>query len=121
MSIATQASGRDTAPAGTVEQLTRAGPVARGEGCQCFAAPHPPRRQSRPATRKTVVYVIVLYGLTRLPFDRRFQREVITLAIGLAAAKSIMQEGVLRSFKGLSAFTERNYLREKRQQLHATQ
>jgi hypothetical protein len=64
---------------------------------------------------------IALYALVRASFDRRFLREVITLAIGLAAAKNILQEGVLESFKGLSAWTEHNYLREKRAELHTAE
>ena len=87
---------------------------------QSFAAPHTVKAAVH-ARRQTVLYGIALYALTRLPFDRRFQRDVITLAIGLAAARGIIQEGVLRSFKDLSVLTERNYLREKRQQLHAAE
>jgi hypothetical protein len=55
-----------------------------------------------------------MYALARLPWDRRFQANVIALALGLAAAKNIMQKGTVQEFKSLSAWTERNYLREKR-------
>jgi hypothetical protein len=91
------------------------------EGCESFARLIRPARQSKPANRKTVLYGVVLYALARVPFDRHFQQEVITLAIGLAAAKNILQVGALESFKALSAWTERNYLREKRAELHTAE
>jgi hypothetical protein len=69
-----------------------------------------PTRPARPAkpNRKTVLAGIAVYAIARLPMDRRFQQSVILLAIGLAAAKRIMQESTLREFKVVSAFTERN-------------
>jgi hypothetical protein len=118
---ATRASSRDTAPAGTVERLTRADSVAQGKDARASLRPTRPRRQSKPARRQTVQYGIALYALTRLPFDRRFQREVITLAIGLAAAKGIMHEGVQRTFNDRSVWPERNDLRETRHQQPAAE
>jgi hypothetical protein len=101
-----------------VERSARTGLVVRRKDARASLRPSRPARQPKPTRRQTVLYGIVIYAVARLPWDRRFQEGVITLAIALAAAKSILQEGAVQSFKGVSALTERNYLRNELEHLH---
>jgi hypothetical protein len=56
-----------------------------------------------------VVYGIAAYVLARLPFDRRFQTNVIMWVLGLAVGKSAVKVAT----KNLIAGTERYYLHVK--------
>ena len=101
---ATRRSGRGSARAGTVERVTRADPVALGEDAGASLRPSGSARQQRPATSQTVLYAIAAYAVARLPFDRRFLTDVITLALGLAAVKSILQKGAVDVGRGVERY-----------------
>jgi len=61
-----------------------------------------------------VVYGIAAYVLARLPFDRRFQTNVIMWVLGLAVGKSAVKAAT----KNLIVGTERYYLYVKPGWLH---
>jgi|SRR5438046_7780361 len=94
--------------AGTAEQPNRADLAAhRRAGVRC-APPGPRRRQAR-ATRQMVASGIAAYALARLPFDRRFQANVIMWVLGLAVGKSAVKAAA----RNLIVGTERYYLHVK--------
>lgn len=81
--------------------------------------PTRPARQPRLMRRQNVLAGIALYAIARLPFDRRFLVNVITLAIALGAAKELSKESAHHSVERLRSWAESNYQREQRQQLPA--
>jgi hypothetical protein len=58
-------------------------------------------RQAQPAPesgrRKRVTRTIMLAWLARLPFERRFQTRMVTLAIALGAVRGLAQQGQVRA------------------------
>ena len=110
---ATGRSGGDSPRAGTVEQPNRAGLVAQRRAGGSLR-PTGSASQASPATRQMVVYGIAAYVLARLPFDRRFQTNVIMWVLGLAVGKSAVKVAT----KNLIVGTERYYLHVKPGWLH---
>jgi hypothetical protein len=47
--------------------------------------------------RKRVTRTIMLAWLARLPFERRFQTRMVTLAIALGAVRGLAQQGQVRA------------------------
>ena len=68
-------------------------------------------RPPGPASRQNVLKLVGLAAVARLPWDRRFQVQVITLAIGLAAAAKITREGQTTSFARIAAWDKQRNLR----------
>jgi len=99
--------------AGTAEQLNRADLVAQRRAGGSLR-PTGSASQASPATRQMVVYGIAAYALARLPFDRRFQTNVITWVLGLAVGKSAVRAAT----RNLIVGTERYYLHVKPGWLH---
>src|SRR6476646_8601174 len=87
---ATGRSDGDSPRAGTVEQLNRADLVAQRRAGGSLRPTGSPS-QASPTTRQMVVYGIAAYVLARLPFDRRFQTNVIMWVLGLAVGKSAVK------------------------------
>ena len=94
--------------AGTAEQLNRADLVAQRRAGGSLR-PAGSASQASPATRQMVVYGIAAYVLARLPFDRRFQTNVIMWVLGLAVGKSAVRAAT----RNLIVGTERYYLHVK--------
>ena len=112
---ATRRPDRGSPRAGTVAQLTPAHPVAQGQvDASASLDATGPARGAKLTTRQTIMYGIAAYALARLPFDRRFQTNVIMWAIKLAVAKSILQTGTKDTVVGV----ERYYLRVEPGSLH---
>jgi hypothetical protein len=81
-----------------------------------------PARQSPEARhREMVLRAVVPIAAARLLRDRQFQEKVITLVLAAAAVAVMARKDTFRSLTQLSAWTERNYLREaKHHHQHAT-
>jgi hypothetical protein len=75
-----------------------------------------PARQSRAANRqqRVITLAIVLTAVTRHLRDRRFQADVITLAIGIAALAGLAREGQARSLSRLATWYQQENLRDPR-------
>ena len=84
-------------------QLTPGAVTTRGPNAQA--------RPPGPASRQNVMKLVGLATVARLPWDRRFQVQVITLAIALAAAARIAREGQTTSFARISAWDKQRNLR----------
>jgi len=84
-------------------QLAPGATISRGPGAQA--------RPAGPASRQNVIKFVGLAAVARLPWDRRFQVQVITLAIGLAAAARIAREGQTTSFARIAAWDKQRNLR----------
>ena len=71
-------------------------------------------RQVASRKHRMIVLGIELNALARLLRDRRFQRNVITGMIGLAALVRLMRESQEHSFKRLTAWDQKQRLRRQR-------
>ena len=111
---ATRRPDRGSPPAGTVEQLAHADPVAQGGEDARAALPPTGAAQQADPTRRMVWYGVAAYAVARLAWDRRFEVGVIMLAITLAVAQSALKAGA----KDLIVGVERYYLHVEPRHLH---
>jgi hypothetical protein len=65
------------------------------------------------AHRMGVLAGVVLYSLGRLPWDKRFQRNVIAGVVGLVALAQMFRQGTKESYQEVSHWTMAGYVREK--------
>lgn len=79
------------------------------------------RSQAASRQRRTIMLGIGLVAAARLPRDRRFQQHVILFAIAAAAVTGLTREGSTDSFTRLTAWTERQYLRQVKGRVEALQ
>jgi hypothetical protein len=90
MTISVRSAQHNRAPRGTANSAGRGGPA----------------RQSRAGNlqQRVTMLAIAVSGVTRLLQDRRFQANVITLAIGAAALAGLAREGQTRSLSRLATW-----------------
>lgn len=69
------------------------------------------RSEAAGRKRRTILLAVGLAAVTRLPRDRRFQRNVIVLVVGLAAAARLAQNGQTNSLGRLAAWDRRQQVR----------
>jgi hypothetical protein len=98
-------------PPGRKAAAARA-PFAAPKVSRTMAVTESPRQSDAASrNRRTIMLAVGLAAVTRLPRDRRFQRNVIVLVVGLAAAARLAQNGQTNSLARLAAWDRRQQVR----------